>query len=119
MDIEPHLTLRANLLRSTPSQSSSGAFPDNYATVKTGVKCRISQPARARAVVGGQDVSDQDPIILFRPDEDVRIEDRIEITSGEPTYYVGSVWDIRVTPVVPSVPVYKSATGRRIMTASG
>jgi hypothetical protein len=118
MDIEPHLTLRGTLKRNSPSQAASGAFADAYAAVKTGVKCRIGQPPRSRALIGGQDVSDQDPVIMFLPDEDVRIDDLIEITSGEPSYYVGSAWDIRVEPVVPSVPVYKSATARRIVTAA-
>lgn len=117
MDISPHLTLEGNLQRNTPTQGASKAFGDNYATVKSGVKCRISQPARQRAVIGLQPAADLNPIVQFLPDEDVRDQDRIVITGGTPAQHIGTTWDL-YSPVVPSVPAYLSATGRRIVTAA-
>ncbi len=118
MDISGQLTLEATLSRNAPTQSASKAFADNYVVVKTGVRCRISQPARQRAVIGQQAVADLNPIVQFSPDEDVRDQDRILITCGTPEQYVDTVWDL-FSPVIPSVPLYLSATARRIERASG
>lgn len=117
MDITPNLTLTGTLYRNSPSLSASKAFADGYAAVKTGVRCRISQPAKQRAVVGLQPAADLNPVALFEPDEDVRDQDRITITAGT-AGYVGTTWDL-YAPVVPSVPLYLSATARRIETAAG
>ena len=119
MDITPHLTLTGTLQRSSPTKTASGAFADAYATVNSKLRLRISQPSRNRVLIGGQEASDLDPVVLFEPDEDVRLNDRVLITGGMPTQHVGTEWMINTAPVLPSVPVYKSATARRIETANG
>jgi hypothetical protein len=111
------LTLTGTLQRNVPAAAASGAYADEYQPVRQ-VRLRISQPAKNRAVVGGQDVADLAPVALFEPDEDVRHGDRVVVTEGTPTQLIGTTWNL-FSPVVPSVPAYLSATAQRILTASG
>jgi hypothetical protein len=118
MDITRHLTLVGVLQRNMPTETASGAWADAFVPVKQRVRCRISQPAKQRAVIGGQAVADLNPVVLFDPGQDIRDADRITITGGTPEQLVGSTWDL-YSPVTPSVAAYVSATGRRIATAAG
>jgi hypothetical protein len=115
--ISRHLTLIGNLQRNVPAATSTGGFADDYETVHEGVPCRISQPGKQRAVIGGQAVADLNPVVLFEPDLDVRDQDRLVITGGTPVQLIDTTWEI-FSPVGPSVPIYVSATGRRIATAA-
>lgn len=117
VDISSGLNLSGTLKRNSANQSASGAWPDNFAPIQAGVRCRISQPGAPDRLIGFQEVSDLEAVVLFMPGEDVREHDRIEITGGEQPAYVGTEWDLRGI-VAPSRPVYKRATGRRIQTAA-
>lgn len=108
------LTSIVTVLRNAPVRTDSGAWIDTYSAAKTGVKCRISQPPQNRAVVGEADVSDQRSPLLFLPDEDIKHGDRITVTGGKPQQLIGASWDV-FSPTIPAVPIYLSATGRRIV----